>query len=43
LIQRFCSRVLCYADGLKAEQFEVNDMANDAVLRNHELFGAAAK
>jgi uncharacterized protein with HEPN domain len=42
-MQRFCSRVLRYADGLTAEQFEVNDMANDAVLRNLELLGEAAK
>lgn len=42
-MQRFCSRVLRYSDGLTAEQFQVNDMANDAVLRNLELLGEAAK
>ena len=39
----FCSRVLRYTEGLSAEQFATNELVNDAVLRNLELLGEAAK
>ena len=32
-----------YSAGLSAEQFENNELINDAVLRNLELLGEAAK
>lgn len=42
-MQCFCSRVLRYTDGMTAEQFATNELVNDAVLRNLELLGEAAK
>ena len=42
-MQRFCSRVIRYCYGLSAEQFAANDLVTDAVLRNLELLGEAAK
>jgi len=42
-MQRFCSRVIRYCDGLNAEQLEANELVTDAVLRNLELLGEAAK
>lgn len=42
-MQCFCSRVLRYTEGLSAEQFATNELVNDAVLRNLELLGEAAK
>ena len=42
-MQRFCSRVMRYSEDLSAEQFEANQLVRDAVLRNLELLGEAAK
>jgi len=42
-MQRFCSRVMRYSEDLSAEQFEANPLVRDAVLRNLELLGEAAK
>lgn len=42
-MQRFCSRVMRYSEGLSSEQFEANELVRDAVLRNLELLGEAAK
>ena len=42
-MQRFCSRVLRYCDGMNAEQFAADELVTDAVLRNLELLGEAAK
>ena len=42
-MQRFCSRVLRYCDGMNAEQFAADELVTDAVLRNIELLGEAAK
>ena len=42
-MQRFCSRVIRYCNGLNAEQLEANELVTDAVLRNLELLGEAAK
>jgi len=42
-MQRFCSRVMRYSEDLSAEQFESNELVRDAVLRNLELLGEAAK
>lgn len=42
-MQRFCIKVIRYTDGLTAEQFENQELIYDAVLRNLELLGEAAK
>jgi uncharacterized protein with HEPN domain len=42
-MQRFCSRVLRYCDGMNAEQLAADELVTDAVLRNLELLGEAAK
>ena len=42
-MQLFCSRVIRYCHGLSAEQFAADDLVTDAVLRNLELLGEAAK
>ena len=42
-MQRFCSRVMRYSEDFSAEQFEANELVRDAVLRNLELLGEAAK
>jgi uncharacterized protein with HEPN domain len=41
-MQRFCSGVLLYCDGMNAEQFVADELVTDAVLRNLELLGEAA-
>jgi uncharacterized protein with HEPN domain len=38
-----CQKVMHYTAGFTAEQFETNELVNDAVLRNLELLGEAAK
>ena len=42
-MRRFCIKVIRYTDGLTAEQFERQELIYDAVLRNLELLGEAAK
>ena len=42
-MQRFCERIIRYSKGLTPVQFEGDDLVNDAVLRNLELLGEAAK
>ena len=42
-MQRFCARVIRYSDGMNAEQFAADELVTDAVLRNLELLGEAAK
>jgi uncharacterized protein with HEPN domain len=42
-MQLFCSRVIRYCHGLSAEQFAAHERITDAVLRNLELLGEAAK
>jgi uncharacterized protein with HEPN domain len=42
-MQRFFERILRYSKDLTADQFEGDDLVNDAVLRNLELLGEAAK
>ena len=42
-IQQACDRVLRYARGLTLEEFTKDDMAYDAILRNLEIIGEAAK
>lgn len=42
-MQRFCERIIRYSKDLMADQFEGDDLVNDAVLRNLELLGEAAK
>ena len=42
-MQLFCSKVMRYCKGLSAEQFAADDLVTDAVLRNLELLGEAAK
>jgi uncharacterized protein with HEPN domain len=37
------AKTLAYTKGLSQEEFEANDMAYDAVLRNLEIIGEAAK
>lgn len=38
-----CERVLRYTEGLNAHQFFSSDMVYDAVMRNLEIIGEAAK
>ena len=42
-MQLFCSKVMRYCKGLSAAQFAADDLVTDAVLRNLELLGEAAK
>lgn len=42
-MQLFCSKVIRYCHGLSAEQLAADDLVTDAVLRNLELLGEAAK
>lgn len=42
-MRHFCQKVMHYTAGFTAEQFENNELVNDAVLRNLELLGEAAK
>ena len=42
-MQRFCSKVTRYTSGMNATDFEHNELVYDAVLRNLELLGEAAK
>ena len=42
-MQLFCSRVIRYCHGMNAEQFAADELVTDAVLRNLELLGEAAK
>lgn len=42
-MQSFCTKVIRYSEGLSAEQFAANELVTDAVLRNLELLGEAAK
>jgi uncharacterized protein with HEPN domain len=42
-MQFFCSKVIRYCNGLSAAQFAADDLVTDAVLRNLELLGEAAK
>lgn len=42
-MQRFCSKVMRYSEDLSADQFEADELVRDAVLRNLELLGEAAK
>ena len=41
--QRFCSKVTRYTSGMNGADFEGNELVYDAVLRNLELLGEAAK
>ena len=42
-MQSFCDKVIRYTAGLSATQFADNELVYDAVLRNLELLGEAAK
>jgi len=42
-MQVFCAKVVRYSDGLSQQQFLDNELILDAVLRNLELLGEAAK
>ena len=42
-IQESCSRVLRYTQGMTFEQFMADDKTYDAVVRNLEIIGEAAK
>ena len=42
-IQESCSRVVRYAQGMTFEQFRADDKTYDAVVRNLEIIGEAAK
>ena len=42
-IQESCSRVLCYTQGMTFEQFKADNKTYDAVVRNLEIIGEAAK
>ena len=42
-IQKSCSRVLRYTQGMTFEQFKADDKTYDAVVRNLEIIGEAAK
>jgi len=42
-IQESCSRVLRYTQGMTFEQFKADDKTYDAVVRNLEIIGEAAK
>ena len=42
-IQESCSRVLRYTQGMTFEQFRTDDKTYDAVVRNLEIIGEAAK
>jgi uncharacterized protein with HEPN domain len=42
-MRRFCVKVLVYTDGYSKEQLFGDDLVMDAVLRNLELLGEAAK
>ena len=42
-IQESCSRVLRYTEGMTFEQFKADDKTYDAVVRNLEIIGEAAK
>ena len=42
-MQRFCSKVTRYTSGMNGADFEGNELVYDAVLRNLELLGEAAK
>ena len=42
-IQESCSRVLRYTQGMTFEQFSADDKTYDAVVRNLEIIGEAAK
>jgi uncharacterized protein with HEPN domain len=42
-MQRFCAKVMRYSAGLNQQQFLADELTFDAVLRNLELLGEAAK
>ena len=42
-IQESCSRVVRYTQGMTFEQFKADDKTYDAVIRNLEIIGEAAK
>jgi uncharacterized protein with HEPN domain len=42
-IQESCARVLRYTQGMTSEQFRADDKTYDAVVRNLEVIGEAAK
>jgi len=42
-MQQLCAKVMRYTDGLSQDQFFSNELIFDAVLRNIELLGEAAK
>lgn len=42
-IRDSCQRIVNYTEGLSFNQFVMNDMAYDAILRNVEIIGEAAK
>lgn len=42
-MRKCCSKALCYSSGLTKQQFLDDDLVLDAVLRNLELLGEAAK
>jgi uncharacterized protein with HEPN domain len=42
-IQQSCAKVMRYTTGLTIEQFTQNELVYDAVLRNLEIIGEAAK
>ena len=39
----FCDRIVSYSDGLAREDFERHDLTYDAIVRNIELLGEAAR
>lgn len=42
-MRQACRKVLRYTDGMTIDQLQSNDMAYDAVVRNLEIVGEAAK
>jgi uncharacterized protein with HEPN domain len=42
-MRKFCAKVMRYTHGLSRDQFLGNELVVDAVLRNLELLGEAAK
>lgn len=42
-IEICCEKILRFTDGLRFEQFKVNELVYDAVLRNLEIIGEASK
>ncbi|MGB7991747.1 MAG: DUF86 domain-containing protein [Candidatus Methylophosphatis roskildensis] len=42
-MRNFCDRIVSYSDGLAREAFERHDLTYDAIVRNIELLGEAAR